>query len=99
MYNAPHVLILDEPTNHLDRDSLESLANAVEESEGAVVTVSHHQHCMSQFTKEMWTVSNGGVKIDIIDDEIQTCDGLYRKYKEGLRKEVKMQGKKNHKKK
>ena len=54
---------------------------------------------MSQFTKEMWTVSNGGVKIDIIDDEIQTFDGLYRKYKEGLRKEVKMQGKKNHKKK
>ena len=39
MYNAPHVLILDEPTNHLDRDSLESLANDVEESEGAVVTV------------------------------------------------------------
>ena len=62
MYNAPHVLILDEPTNHLDRDSLESLANAVEEFEGAVVTVSHNQHLMSQSTKEMWTVINGRVK-------------------------------------
>merc|ERR1712078_771264 len=73
MYNAPHVLVLDEPTNHLDTDSLESLANAVQQFEGAVVMVSHNQQFLSQCSKEMWTIANGRVKVDImVDDDDDT---------------------------
>ena len=86
MYTQPHVLILDEPTNHLDTDSLESLAVAVENFEGAVVTVSHNQDFMSRCAKEMWTVANGRVKVEVPDGEITTFDDLFEKYKDGLRK-------------
>jgi len=96
MYNAPHVLILDEPTNHLDTDSLESLASAVDKFEGAVVMVSHNQQFMSQCAKEMWTVANGRVKVEAVDNNEpgSSFDDMYGKYKENLRKEVRLQGKK-----
>jgi len=95
MYNAPHVLILDEPTNHLDSDSLESLATAVNGFAGAVVIVSHNQQFMSQCAKEMWTVANGRVQVQIVDEELSTFDNLYGRYKDGLRKEVRLQAKEN----
>lgn len=96
MYNAPHVLILDEPTNHLDADSLESLASAIDKFEGAVVMVSHNQQFMSQCAKEMWTVANGRVKAEAVDgnEPGSSFDDMYGKYKESLRKEVRLQGKK-----
>lgn len=84
----PHVLILDEPTNHLDKDSLESLAAAVEKFQGAVVVVSHNQDFMSRCANEMWTVANGRVKVEVADGELVTFDNLFEKYKEGLRKEM-----------
>merc|ERR1712125_229299 len=71
MYNAPHVLILDEPTNHLDSDSLESLATAVNGFAGAVVIVSHNHQFMSQCAKEMWTVANGRVQVQIVTKNYQ----------------------------
>jgi len=95
MYSAPHVLILDEPTNHLDSDSLESLATAVNGFAGAVVIVSHNQQFMSQCAKEMWTVANGRVQVQIVDEELSTFDNLYGRYKDGLRKEVRLQAKEN----
>ncbi|CAB9499678.1 [NU+] prion formation protein 1 [Seminavis robusta] len=88
MHNAPHVLVLDEPTNHLDRDSLESLAKAVEKFEGAVVIVSHNQDFMSRCANEMWTVANQTVKVEVADGEVATFDDLYDQYKDGLRKEM-----------
>jgi len=89
LYEKPHILILDEPTNHLDRDSLESLAVAVEKFEGAVVVVSHNQDFMSRCANEMWTVADGRVKVEVADEEGTTFDDLFEKYKEGLRKELK----------
>ncbi len=56
LYQPPHVLILDEPTNHLDGESLESLARAVSDFNGAVVVVSHHRSFLSQTCKEIWTI-------------------------------------------
>lgn len=89
MYSKPHVLILDEPTNHLDRDSLESLSEAVDKFQGAVVIVSHNQDFMSRCAKEMWTVKDGSVKVQVPDGEVTTFDDLFEEYKTGLRNEMK----------
>jgi ATP-binding cassette subfamily F protein 3/ATP-binding cassette subfamily F protein 1 len=89
MVNEPHLLILDEPTNHLDKDSLESLAAAVERFEGAVIIVSHNQHFMSQCANEMWTVANRRVKVEVADGELVTFDDLFEGYKQNLRREAK----------
>lgn len=87
MYTEPHVLILDEPTNHLDRDSLDSLAKAVEKFQGAVVIVSHNQDFMSRCATEMWTVANNRVKVEVADGEVATFNDVFERYKEGLKKE------------
>lgn len=86
MYTVPHVLILDEPTNHLDSDSLESLAAAIEIFQGAVVMVSHNQQFMACCAKEMWTVRDGRVKVQVADGEMSTFDNLFEGYRQGLRK-------------
>lgn len=96
MYNPPHVLVLDEPTNHLDLQSLESLANAVSNFDGAVVVVSHHKGFLAQTCKEIWTIQNDGtVLAQTVESEANVnqqhrsnFDVLYENYKEGLRKEV-----------
>lgn len=95
MYNAPHVIILDEPTNHLDGDSLDSLVVAVSEFEGAVVMVSHNQHFLSKCSKEMWTVADGKVTVDMVNNEEigHSFNDHYGKYKDRLQKEYKRSSK------
>lgn len=44
MLMAPtHMVLLDEPTNHLDPESCNALQTAMDEFEGAVVMVTHHE--------------------------------------------------------
>ena len=96
LYNPPHVLVLDEPTNHLDLQSLESLAKAITNFQGAVVIVSHHKGILAQTCKEIWTIWNDGtVLAQTVESEAEVnqqrhsnFDVLYENYKEGLRKEV-----------
>lgn len=47
-------LLLDEPTNHLDMESIDALAQAVNEFEGGLVLVSHDMRLISQVAKEIW---------------------------------------------
>lgn len=59
LWNQPHILILDEPTNYLDRESLGALASAVEEYEGGVVIISHHNEFVSTICTEEWIMEAG----------------------------------------
>jgi ATP-binding cassette subfamily F protein 3 len=60
--NAPHLLLLDEPTNHLDMDARESLIEAINDFEGAVVLVSHDTHLVKMVADQLWVVAAGTVK-------------------------------------
>jgi ATP-binding cassette subfamily F protein 3 len=60
--NAPHLLLLDEPTNHLDMDARESLIEAINDFDGAVVLVSHDTHLVKMVADQLWLVANGTVR-------------------------------------
>jgi ATP-binding cassette subfamily F protein 3 len=60
--NAPHLLLLDEPTNHLDMDARESLMEAINDFEGAVVLVSHDTHLVKMVADQLWLVAGGTVQ-------------------------------------
>ncbi|VDP75209.1 unnamed protein product [Echinostoma caproni] len=55
---APHLLLLDEPTNHLDIETIDSLADAIEDFEGGLLLVSHDFRLISQVAKEIWVCEN-----------------------------------------
>lgn len=56
------MLLLDEPTNHLDMETIDSLAEAINEWDGGLVLVSHDFRLISQVAKEIWTVEGGTVQ-------------------------------------
>lgn len=48
------MLLLDEPTNHLDIETIDSLADALNEWDGGMVLVSHDFRLINQVAKEIW---------------------------------------------
>ncbi len=58
----PNLLLLDEPTNHLDLEMREALTLALQETEAAVVLVSHDRHLLRTTVDELWLVADGGVQ-------------------------------------
>ncbi|KAL3851065.1 hypothetical protein ACJIZ3_012947 [Penstemon smallii] len=75
--SKPHILLLDEPTNHLDMQSIDALADALDEFTGGVVLVSHDDRlisrvCENEEISEIWLVENGTV---------ETFSGSYEDYK------------------
>lgn len=78
-FQVPHMLFLDEPTNHLDMETIDALAEAINEFEGGMILVSHDFRLINQVAKEIWICENGTVtkwKGDILE------------YKEYLKKKV-----------
>ncbi|MBL8485964.1 MAG: ATP-binding cassette domain-containing protein [Rhodocyclaceae bacterium] len=58
----PNLLLLDEPTNHLDLEMREALTLALQETEAAVVMVSHDRHLLRTTADELWRVHDGRVE-------------------------------------
>ncbi|KJE93482.1 ATP-binding cassette sub-family F member 3 [Capsaspora owczarzaki ATCC 30864] len=56
---SPHVLLLDEVTNCLDIESIESLQNALQKFQGAVVLVSHHGPFVDAVCTDLRVVERG----------------------------------------
>ncbi|EYU34546.1 hypothetical protein ABFS82_12G018500 [Erythranthe guttata] len=82
--SKPHILLLDEPTNHLDMQSIDALADALDEFTGGVVLVSHDSRlisrvCDNEEISEIWVVENGTV---------EAFPGSFEDYKEELVKEI-----------
>ncbi|GMY13956.1 ABC transporter F family member 4-like [Fagus crenata] len=83
--SKPHILLLDEPTNHLDMQSIDALADALDEFTGGVVLVSHDSRlishvCDDEEKSEIWVVENGTVR---------AFPGTFEEYKEELQREIK----------
>jgi len=69
-WQVPHMLFLDEPTNHLDMETIDALAEAINDFEGGLVLVSHDFRLINQVAEEIWVCENGAVtkwKGDILD--------------------------------
>jgi len=75
----PFMLLLDEPTNALDIETIDSLADAINNFGGGVVLVSHDFRLISQVAQEIWVCENGTVT---------KWEGTIEAYKEKLRQDV-----------
>ncbi|KCV73024.1 ATP-binding cassette sub-family F member 2 [Fonticula alba] len=78
-FTNPQMLLLDEPTNHLDLETIDSLADAINEFDGGLVLVSHDFRLISQVAEEIWVCDKG---------TITKWDGDILSYKETLRQSV-----------
>ncbi|CAA2973339.1 ABC transporter F family member 1-like [Olea europaea subsp. europaea] len=81
-WRQPHILLLDEPTNHLDIETIDSLAEALNEWDGGLVLVSHDFRLINQVAHEIWVCENQTVtrwEGDIMDfkKHLRAKSGLF----------------------
>jgi len=58
-----NLLLLDEPTNHLDMESVESLLEAIQEFQGAVVIVTHTEMILRSLADRLIIFDDGNVTV------------------------------------
>lgn len=68
-----NLLLLDEPTNHLDMESIDSLLEAIEAFEGAVVIVAHSEMILHATATRL---------IVFDDDRVRVFEGTYQDFLE-----------------
>lgn len=78
-WQAPHLLLLDEPTNHLDMETIDGLAEAINDFQGGMVLVSHDFRLISQVAKEIWVCEK---------QTVTKWPGTIQSYKDHLRKRI-----------
>lgn len=71
--SAPDVIVLDEPTNNLDIESIDALAEAIQEYEGGVIIVSHDERLIRETDCQLWVIEEQGIA------EIEGGFDAYRK--------------------
>jgi ATP-binding cassette subfamily F protein 3 len=59
IWQKPNLLLLDEPTNHLDLEMREALTLALQETDAAVVLVSHDRHLLRTTADALYLVADG----------------------------------------
>ena len=69
--SSPDFLILDEPTNHLDPESIEWLAEFLEDFHGTFLVVTHDRYFLDRVVKRM---------IELSDGKFFSHDGNYTDY-------------------
>ena len=75
IWQRPNLLLLDEPTNHLDLEMREALTLALQETDAAVVLVSHDRHLLRTTVDSLHLVDTG---------HMQAFDGDLDNYAEWL---------------
>ncbi|MDY0221790.1 MAG: ABC-F family ATP-binding cassette domain-containing protein [Desulfobacterium sp.] len=76
-----NLVLLDEPTNHLDMESCDSLVNALDNFEGAVLLVTHNEMFLHSLANRLIVFKN---------DAIMVFEGSYQEFldKEGWDEET-----------
>lgn len=60
---STNLLFLDEPTNHLDMESVDSLIDALELYEGAVLMVTHSEEMLRRLATKLIVFRQGGAEV------------------------------------
>eukprot|EP00794_Sanderia_malayensis_P016198 gene16198-17828_t len=68
----PDIIILDEPTNNLDIESIDALADAINDFTGGVIIVSHDARLILETDCRLWVVE---------DQAIEEIDGDFDDYR------------------
>merc|ERR1719192_1244926 len=87
-WQSPHMLLLDEPTNHLDMETIDALAEAINNFEGGLVLVSHDFRLINQVAEKIWICEKEKVTA-WENDIIAYKDHLKRKVMKELNKQAK----------
>ncbi|XP_015592300.1 ATP-binding cassette sub-family F member 2 [Cephus cinctus] len=78
-WQVPHLLLMDEPTNHLDMETIDALADAINDFDGGMVLVSHDFRLINQVAEEIWVCEN---------ETVTKWQGGILDYKEHLKNKV-----------
>ena len=70
--SAPDVVILDEPTNNLDIESIDALAEALNDYQGGVIIVSHDERLIRDTNCQLWVIE---------DQTINEIEGDFDEYR------------------
>ena len=62
MKQKQNILIMDEPTNHLDLETVEALAQALQEYEGTLIVVSHNRFLVRAVADRLILIKPDGIE-------------------------------------
>merc|ERR1719195_139443 len=77
--SAPDVVILDEPTKNLDIESIDALAEALNDYRGGVIIVSHDERLIRDTNCQLWVIE---------DQSIEEIDGGFDDYRKEVLEEL-----------